>query len=80
MITIEVIIPGNENVLEFNIPKQITFCELNELVIRAISGLAKEDYNPEGAFLCNVHTGEIYDFTVTVEQEGLKNGSKLLLI
>lgn len=80
MIAVEIIIPGNECVLEFNIPTQITFYELTELVVRAVSSLAKEDYNPEGAMLCNAQSGEIFNYNHTVEQEGLRNGSKLLLI
>ncbi len=80
MITVEVIVPGNESIFEVNIPTHITFHELTGMLIKATSGLAKEDYNPVGAILCDAQSGRVYDINVTIEQEGLINGSKLLLI
>jgi len=80
MITVEVLTPGNESVFEVNVPENIYMHELTEMLIKAIAGLAKEDYNPENAVLCDAKTGKIFDVNVTVEHTGLINGSKLLLI
>lgn len=55
--------------------------EVTVLLANAISELSKGNYKAsQQSVLCDRHTGEIYDRDIRVEELGLKNGAKMMLL
>ena len=80
-ILVEIYNPAAEKSYDVFIPLKSKLYEVSFLLSNAISELSEGYYQAsEQTVLCDRSTGEIFDINQTVEELGLKNGSKLMLL
>lgn len=80
-ILVEIHVPMLEKQLEIYIPLSIKMNEVEMLVSKACRDISKGYFKVENdPLLCDYESGKALDRNRTVFENGLKNGSKLLLI
>ncbi|MDF2820871.1 MAG: hypothetical protein K0R15_1312 [Clostridiales bacterium] len=80
-ILVEVYLPVADISYDVFIPTKSKLFEVLPLLSKSISELSGGLYlATEDTILCNYNDGAIYNINLSVEELGLKNGSKLILI
>lgn len=80
-ILIEVYVPVAEKEYDIIVSTNLMMYELIELVSKVITEMSEGLYAAGiDAVLCNREDGTIYNINLSVEELGLKNGSRLMLI
>lgn len=80
-ILVEVYVPVAGMSYDVFIPRQSMFYEVQELIEKSVREWVADVFIIwEDTALCFRDTGEIVNINVSVEELGLKNGSKLMLI
>ena len=80
-ILVEVYNPASDNSYDVFIPLKSPVYEVVYLLSTTISELSQGHYiATEQTILCDRMTGNVFDINKTIEELGLKNGSKLMLL
>ncbi len=80
-ILVEVYLPATQKAYDIRIPRLCMMWEVTELVSKALSELSEGLYNAtDKAVLCDRVNGTLYNINLSVEELGLTNGSRLMLI
>jgi hypothetical protein len=80
-ILVEVLLPAANTGYDIYIPIVSRMDEVTALVSAVLSELSAGKYKSDSnAVLCDAATGTIFDINKTVDELGIKNGSKLILI
>ncbi len=80
-ILIEVYVPVAEAEYDIFVSTNLMMYEVIELVSKVITEMSEGLYAAgNDAVLCNREDGTIYNINLSVEELGLKNGSRLMLI
>ncbi|QCJ44174.1 methyltransferase [Bacillus sp. S3] len=80
-VLVEVFIPAANQTFDIFLPLKSKLHEVVLLVGNTLTELSQGYYTgTEQTVLCDRHTGEIFNINNTVEELGLKNGSKLMLL
>ena len=80
-ILVEIYNPALYNTYDVFIPLKSPLYEVVYLLTHTISDLSQGHYKAtEQSILCDRKTGNLYDINKTIEELGLKNGSKLMLL
>ena len=80
-ILVEIYNPASNNTYDVFIPLKSPVFEVVYLLSNTISELSQDQYKAnEQSILCDRQTGDLFDINKTIEELGLKNGSKLMLL
>lgn len=80
-VLVEVFLPAANTSYDIYIPLVGRMNEIVMLVSTVLSELSAGKYKADSsAVLCDAATGAVFDINRTVEELGIKNGSKLILI
>ncbi|MBR0133373.1 MAG: methyltransferase [Lachnospiraceae bacterium] len=80
-ILVDVYVPSLLQNFEFFIPLKSRVDEVTALIRKAIEEMTDGMFFPDsGVMLCDRESGEIFNINLTVEQIGLKEGSRLMLM
>jgi hypothetical protein len=80
-ILVEIYNPASNNSYDVFIPLKSPVYEVVYLLTHTISELSQGQYKAtEQSILCDRQTGDLFDINKTIEELGLKNGSKLMLL
>ena len=80
-ILVEIYNPALYNTYDVFIPLKSPVYEVVYLLTHTISELSQDQYKAtEQSILCDRQTGDLFDINKTIEELGLKNGSKLMLL
>ncbi|MEH7115071.1 methyltransferase [Neobacillus niacini] len=80
-ILVEIYNPASNNSYDVFIPLKSPVYEVVYLLSNTISELSQGQYKPsEQTILCDRKTGNLFDINKTIEELGLKNGSKLMIL
>lgn len=80
-IIVEVYLPAAEKTYDIKLPRASKIWEVTKLIAAALSELSKGLYQTsENPVLLERETGAIFNINLSVEEAGLVNGSKLMLI
>jgi hypothetical protein len=80
-ILVEIYNPASNNSYDVFIPLKSSLYEVVYLLSTTISELSQGQYKAtEQSILCDRQTGDLFDINKTIEELGLKNGSKLMLL
>ncbi len=80
-ILVDVYVPSLLKDFEFFIPLRSRIDEVTSLIRKAIEEMTDGMFLPDsGVMLCDRESGEIFNINLTVEQIGLKEGSRLMLM
>ena len=79
-VLLEVWLPAAGEGIELRVPRQIQIGKARDMIVTYLHG-KNSDFLPEkDALLCAPAGGEIYDLNAFVEETGLTDGSKVLLL
>lgn len=80
-IIVEVRVPAIDKIYDVKLPRDIQIWEatklINQLIITVNPSMYAMDDN---AFLCNYETGRIYEVNKLVDEVGLVNGSRVVIV
>lgn len=79
-ILVECFVPSVNQNYDIRIPIEKTIHEVIELLSKSISELSGGLFIAEESLLCDRNSGRVYDINLSVKEQGLVNGSKLMLI
>ena len=80
-IIVEVFLPAANKPFDIKISKNSMMWEVVKLVSSALEELSDGMYKAsEDSILCNRDTGTIYNINLSIEELGLLDGSRLILI
>ncbi len=79
-ILIECFVPSVNQTYDIRLPKEKTIHEVIELLSKSICELSGGLFIAEESLLCDRNSGRVYDINLSVKEQGLTNGSKLMLI
>jgi hypothetical protein len=80
-ILVEIYNPALYNTYDVFIPLKSPVYEVVYLLTHTITDLSQGHYKfTEQTVLCDRITGNVFDFNRTIEELGLKNGSKLMIL
>lgn len=80
-ILIEVYVPVAEEEYDIFVPANLMMSEVIRLISKVITELSEGLYDAgSDAVLCNREDGTIYNINLSVDELGLRNGSRLMLI
>ena len=80
-VLVEISVPAAGDKFDIFIPLDIKFGDVLEMVSLAVMELTEGKFNPDkDTILCDAVTGEILDVNIEGAEQGLKNGSRLMLI
>jgi hypothetical protein len=80
-VLVEVYVPASEKSFDVFLPLESKLYEVVYLLNNTISELTQGEFSSTGdAILCDRHTGQILNINLTVEENGIINGTKLMLI
>jgi hypothetical protein len=80
-ILVEVYNPASNDTYDVLIPMESKLYEVTQLMSNAVSELSQGFYKAtQQTVLCDRVTGQVLDINSSVEELGLKNGSKLMLL
>lgn len=80
-ILVEIYNPASNQSYDVFIPLKSKVYEVTYLLSNAISELSNGSYkSTQKSVLCDRNTGEILDINSTIEDIGLKNGAKMMLL
>lgn len=79
-ILVECFVPSVNQNYDIRIPTEKTIHEVIELLSKSISELSGGLFIAEESLLCDRNSGRVYDINLSVKEQGLVNGSKLMLI
>lgn len=80
-IIVEVYLPAAEKTYDIKIPRSSKMWEVTNLITTALSELSQGLYSAtEDSVLLDRESGSIFNINLSVEELGLENGSKLMLI
>ena len=78
---VEVYIPAAQKKYDMRIPASSKMGEINPLVAGLASELSGGLYKPTGnSILINAENGEMYNVNMTAAEQGISNGTQLILI
>lgn len=80
-IVVEVQVPAINKVYDARIPRDIQVWEVTKLISQMIATLEPGMYSMENqAVLCDCETGSVLDINKLVDDAGLVNGSRVVLM
>lgn len=80
-ILVEIYNPASHHTYDVFIPIKSKIYEIAYLLANTASELSQGFYKAtEQTVLCDRVTGQVFDINLTIEELGLKNGSKLMLL
>ncbi|MCM3567292.1 methyltransferase [Neobacillus mesonae] len=81
-ILVEVYSPAAGSSYDAFIPLESKMYEVAYLLANTVSELSQGYFkaNPEQTIICDRSTGQVFDINRTVEELGLENGAKLMLL
>lgn len=80
-ILVEVYLPSTNNSYDIRIPRKCVMWEVTKLVSQALTELSNGFYKADDkAVLCDRDSATVFNINLSVEELGLTNGSKLMLI
>jgi hypothetical protein len=80
-ILVEIYNPASNNTYDVFIPLKSPVYEVVYLLSNTISELSQGYYKAtEQTILCDRESGNLFDINKTIEELGLKNGSKLMIL
>lgn len=78
---LEIFVPASGQTLDVWVPKQSKLFEVAWLLSGAMAELSQGELaGTDEMVLCDRHSGSVLDINQTVEELGLLNGSKLMLL
>lgn len=78
---IEVYLPAAQKTFDMRIPASSFMGEINNLVASLASDLSDGSYKAtKQTILINAENGEMYDVNMTASEQGIRNGTRLILI
>lgn len=80
-VLVEVYIPATETSFDVFLPQESKLYEVVFLLTGTMSELTEGEFSPShDTILCERHNGTILNINMTVEENGVINGAKLMLI
>ncbi len=80
-VLVEISVPAIDNSFDVFIPQKNKVSDVVLLVSRMVSELSEERFKPNSStLLCDARTGDILDINLSVYEQEIRNGSKLMLI
>ncbi len=80
-IIVEVFLPANSRKYDIRISRDMLISEVTEMISEVITELAYGQFKGDAnTVLCNAETGEILNINLSAGEQGVSNGSKLMLI
>lgn len=80
-ILVEVYIPASNEVYDVFIPLKSKCYEILSLLSKTMTELSKGYFiATENTVLCDRHSGEYLDINMSIDELGLKNGTKIMLL
>ncbi|WP_223592678.1 methyltransferase [Neobacillus bataviensis] len=80
-ILVEVYNPASNHSFDVFIPLKSKIYEVTYLLSNTVTELSQGHYKAtQQTALCDRITGQVFDINMTIEEIGLKNGSKLMLL
>ncbi len=80
-ITVNVFVPASGNDYEMRIPRNIRAGKANEMILDYLNNKSDESFIPNSlSRLCSCKTGEPYDWNLYIDELGLENGERVLII
>ncbi|MBQ5951820.1 MAG: methyltransferase [Lachnospiraceae bacterium] len=77
----EVYVPSVGETFEIYLPAESRVSEVLPLIQQAVAELTAGAFRPNGeVVLCERESGMVYNINMTVEEIGLKNGSRLMIV
>lgn len=78
---VEVYLPAAQKKFDMRIPAASKMGEINSLVASLASDLSAGSYKATSqSILINAASGEMYDVDMTASEQGIRNGTQLILI
>lgn len=78
---VEVYLPAAQKTFDMRIPALGFMGEINNLVASLASDLSDGSYKAtKQTILINAENGEMYDVNMTASEQGIRNGTRLILI
>lgn len=80
-VLVEVYLPASEKSFDVFLPLESKLYEVVYLLTNTMTELTEGEFSPShDTILCNRHSGTILNINMTVEENGVINGAKLMLI
>lgn len=80
-VLVELLSAGSGEVYDVYIPLNAYLYEVVPMLSSVVSDLSSGSFKTdEAAVLCNTDTGDIYNINKVVDELGIKNGSRLMII
>ena len=79
-ILLEIYLPAIEKSMEVRISRQMKVAQVTEMLVDFLKHQDLEYIPDEESCLCDAETGKIFGCNVFIENLGLHNGSKIMLI
>lgn len=80
-VLVEISLPASDMRYDVYLPKDCVLIDVLMMVTGAFSELSRGMFNADAStVLCDADSGIIYNLDKTVDELGLRNGSKLLMI
>ena len=78
---VEIQVPAAEKTFDVYIPLDCKMGVVLKLVSKCLSQLSNNKYeSDDNSVLCDAHTGIIFNNNLFINELGIKNGSKIILI
>ena len=80
-VLVEIFVPALQKSFDVFLPLTGKMSEVQTLVAGALSRLSEGKYlASKDSILCDAKTGTIYDINATIQDLGIQNGSKMMLM
>ena len=79
-ILIQVYVPAFGKYIEMRIPRQLKVGQVLDIIAEYFSGSFNECIRGENLILCDADSGRSYSVNVFIEQLGLTNGSRIMVV
>lgn len=80
-ILVEVYLPAAQKTFDMRIPADSKMGEINQLTAAIAAGLSDGSFRDSGeSVLVNAESGVMYDVNMTVQEQGICNGTRFILI
>ena len=80
-VLVEIFLPASGISYEMKIPRQLKVIQVLEMINNYLRNVEDAEYTPDAdSVLCNANTGEIFESNAFIEELGLMNGAKIMLI
>lgn len=80
-ILLELFIPATGKIIEIRVPRNLKVATARDMIIGYLKSLSELEYVPsDRSVLCDYETGAIFEANLFINQLGLMNGSKIMII